>query len=248
MNASVIVKESMARVADLRGMYREDVALGTAAIAVKAFQSARFAGTYGDLLSAPEFSNAARFFLVELYSDKDYSERDRQFARIAGTIQKFFPQSVVDTAVLLARLHRLSEDLDMEMARIWLTSEGDPVCRYVTAWKTVGRESDRRWQLEAVLTLGRDLDRLTRKPGLRLMLRMMRRPAHAAGLGSLQSFLEAGFDTFASMSGVNARVARFLSTIEQRESEWMDRLFDRESTACAEALRHCLCESSSAHR
>jgi hypothetical protein len=53
-------------------------------------------------------------------------------------------------------------------------------------------------------------------------LRMMRRPAHAAGLQALQHFLEAGFDAFAELQSPEA----FLMTIVQRESQWLDLLFD----------------------
>ena len=50
------------------------------------------------------------------------------------------------------------------------------------------------------MKLGQDLTRFTRMPGLRMMLRMMRKPAQAAGLGALQHFLETGFDTFGAMA------------------------------------------------
>ena len=62
------------------------------------------------------------------------------------------------------------------------------------------------------------------------------RKAHAAGLGSLQDFLEAGFDTFASMTRHAQGVDIFLSTIEQREAGLIDTLFDESPVACATKL------------
>lgn len=62
---------------------------------------------------------------------------------------------------------------------------------------------------------------LTRLPGLRLMLKMMRRPAQAAGLDALQQFLEAGFDTFAALARHPQGVAQFLERIESREAALM---------------------------
>ena len=47
---------------------------------------------------AAPYAAAARFFLDELYSDKDYADRDAQFARIAGAIEKLFPAQVARTA------------------------------------------------------------------------------------------------------------------------------------------------------
>jgi hypothetical protein len=56
---------------------------------------------------------------------------------------------------------------------------------------------------------------------LRHSLRLMRGPARAAGLGALQSFLEAGFDTFRGMRGAE----EFLSLIGQRERALAAALF-----------------------
>ena len=71
------------------------------------------------------------------------------------------------------------------------------------------------------------------------MLRMMRAPATAAGLGSLQRFLETGFDTFAAMArGDGAR--RFLATIGQREKALIENLFDGPAVTCETQLAACL--------
>ena len=89
---------------------------------IKAIQASRFTGKYFDLLHTPQYQPATQFFLEELYSEKDYSQRDAQFSRIAGTLERMFPKQVVQTAVSLAQLHSLTEDLDLAMAQIWLGS------------------------------------------------------------------------------------------------------------------------------
>ena len=124
-----------------------------------------------------------------------------------------FPQQVVTTAVALAELHALTEELDQAMALVWLAQEGDETSdarRYALAWREVGRREDREDQLTVVLRIGEEMARLTRTAGLRVMLRMMRGPATAAGLGSLQRFLESGFDTFAAMAKRPGGAEQFL--------------------------------------
>ncbi len=243
MDAAHTIRNAVARVAAFRLEARTDSNLQTALTAVKAFQAKRFAGTYADLLSSSEYGAAARFFLNDLYSDKDYSQRDAQFSRIAGALQKFFPQQVVATAVALAELHGLTEELDQQMAYAWLAPATqmveDATARYIACWRLVGRPEDRARQLQTVLTVGGDLDRLTRTTGLRLMLRMMRGPALAAGLGSLQSFLELGFDTFAGMSGKGSRAREFLATIADREGVWIESLFTGDIAQVQSEL--CVC-------
>jgi hypothetical protein len=98
----------------------------------------------------------------------------------------------------------------------------------------------RQWQLNTVLEIGQTLGRLTRKRGLRMMLKMMRRPAELAGLGSLQRFLESGFDHFANMARKPEAVAAFLSTIRTRETTWIGQLFDADPAHCEAALSHLL--------
>lgn len=105
MDAAHTIRDCIADVNALRLLRAADAALGAAVVRIKTLQARRFAGTYADLMNSPTLGPAALFFLQELYSDRDYSERDGQFGRIAGTLQTMFPASVVETAVALAVLH-----------------------------------------------------------------------------------------------------------------------------------------------
>jgi hypothetical protein len=240
MEAARKIRSAVAHVLQLRRAVDDRPALGAAVGQVKRVQSRRFAGTYADLLAGGPYAAPAQFFLTELYSDKDYAERDAQFARIAGAIEKFFPAQVVETAVSLAQLHALTEELDQAMALAWLAQEGGDARRYTLAWRAVGRREDRDNQLRVVLRIGQEMARLTRTAGLRVMLKMMRGPATAAGLGSLQRFLESGFDTFGAMARRPGGAEEFLATIEARESALLRMLFDAGLVACETGLGRTL--------
>lgn len=235
------IHDSLETVAKLRQQHRADPPLARAGAEVKRFQARRFQATYSDLLHSHRYKTAATFFLQELYSDKDYAERDQQFARIAGTIAKLFPQPVVNTAAALADVHALTEQLDDLMAREWLAdvasvAQSSECARYIRCWRRVGDVAARKRQLEVVLHLGQELDRLTRMFGLRTLLKMMRGPAAAAGLNSLQHFLETGFDAFANMRGAN----EFLKLIKDRETAWIHSLFEDDAVTCETRLGHLL--------
>ncbi len=237
MDGKTIIRNAVARVAALRQQAIDRPGLAQAVVEIKHFQARRFKGTYADLLQNPQYSPAAQFFLDELYSDKDYSERDAQFSRIAGALERVFPEQVVHVAVTLAQLHALTEELDFSMAEHWLDhSDGTSTGRYIAAWRAVGRRDDRNEQLETTLKVGAELDRLTRKPGLRTMLKLMRRPAQLAGLASLQRFLESGFDTFATMGKQANAVSYFLSLVEEREALLIAQLFDVSVAPCEAKL------------
>lgn len=240
MTAADTIRHALDRVAALRSEAAGDTRLLQGLKAIKRLQAQRFAGTYGDLLTTKAFAAPTHFFLHELYSERDFSDRDQQFARIAGALQTFFPTQVVSTAVALAELHAQTEALDLAMAQAWCALGGEDVPRYLKAWRSVASLPVRQAQLQAVLDIGAQLDRLTRTPGLRMTLRMMRGPAKVAGLASLQAFLEAGFDTFAGMGGRGAQALEFLNTIAQRETHWIEALFNAPVVACETKLHQCL--------
>jgi hypothetical protein len=240
MQGSQEIRQSLKRVAKLRQTAALEEPLSAATAAVKRLQARRFAGTYPDLLASPTFAPSATFFLEELYSAKDFSDRDAQLARIAGALERTFPEAVLATVCALAQLHLQTEELDLAMAQAWcLHPETGEATRYLQAWRSVGQRMSRDWQLATVLDIGQTLGSLTRKPGLRLMLKMMHKPAQMAGLGALQAFLESGFDHFSGMAKAGA-VAEFLETIRARESDWINRLFDAKSVTCETELTHTL--------
>lgn len=235
------IQDALQAVAGIRQLHAADPALARASTEIKRFQARRFEATYVDLLHTPRYKTAVTFFLHELYSDKDYAERDQQFARIANTIARIFPQPVVNTAAALAEAHALTEKLDDLMAREWMADKllhggGSESARYIRCWRRVADAGARQRQLDVVLHLGHELNHLTRMPGLRMLLKMMRRPAAAAGLSSLQHFLEAGFDAFADMRGADD----FLKLIAKREAEWIRALFEDEAVTCETQLSHLL--------
>ena len=241
MEAKKIIHDAFTHVTLMRQAAAEKPDLAQAIAGIKQFQARRFAATYSDLLQSDRYRAAALFFLDELYSDKDYSERDTQFARIAGALERIFPQQVVQTAVSLAQLHHLTEELDREMALHWMAHAGIPeVTRYVQAWRCVGRRADRNRQLTTVVEIGNELKRLTCTPGLRRMLKMMRGPARLAGMGALQKFLESGFDTFAEMGRDPDGVAYFLATVMARETDLISQLSDANIVTCETKIQRLL--------
>lgn len=244
MQANYLIRDAVDRVTQLRQLAAGNPLLAFALGEVKHFQAARFAATYADFLSHEKYKTVALFFLDELYSAKDYTQRDAQFARIASALERLFPEQVVKTAVSLAQLHCLTEELDLAMAQHWMNDpHTPPVARYVTAWRGVARRPERNLQLATVMNVGNELDQLTRIPGLRRLLKMMRGPASLAGLGSLQRFLESGFDTFASMGGDGDSAQHFLNAIQHRESVLIERLFATDRVACEAEISATLCQS-----
>lgn len=224
MDHGAAISGHLARVAAERAARAADPVLGRQVDRVKQYQQDRFRRTYADLLESPRYAGAARFFLEELYGPSDFSRRDAEFARIVPALVRLFPEEVLRTVDSLGALHALSERFDTAMGRALPSDTAGALAGddYARAWRRCGDEPGRRQQIGLVRTVGESIDRLTRVPMLRTSLRLMRGPARASGLGTLQTFLETGFDQFHAMKGADA----FLSIIEQRETALADALFD----------------------
>jgi hypothetical protein len=232
-SASDLIRSHLARVSQLRAQAQAE-GLQTAVDEIKHLQARRFRGTYADFLEHPRYAPATRFFLNELYGVHDFARRDAQFARIAGALERLFPDAVAQLAVDLSETHALTEVLDHQLAVQWLNLDTSlsPAERYVVAWRRTGARASRERQLAVVQHMGLELQRLTRMKTLRLGLRMMRNPALAAGLEALQHFLESGFDAFAALGDARP----FLDTIHQRESSWVEALFEAGLASCSGSL------------
>jgi hypothetical protein len=222
------IVERLHRVAAERRRRAADPALGLRVQAVKRWQHARFERTYADMLASRRYGAAARFFLEDLYGPTDFSLRDAQFERVIPGLVRIFPAEVVSSVATLSELHALSEEFDSAMGAALDTPEVD-AARYGAAWRSVGRAADRERQIRLMLAVGQALERYTRRQVLRHTLRLMRVPAQAAGLETLQAFLERGFDTFAEMKGAQP----FLDTIAERERRLAADLFAGNDVAVA---------------
>lgn len=260
--AADTLRNHLAQVDQLRqSAFNAPPALREALAAVRLVQVRRFHFTYADFLASPRHGQAAQFFLTELYGSHDYSQRDAQFARIAGAIERLFPAKVMGLALQMAEVHALTEALDWQLAQAWVGLQSTPTAtpdaartlphgqapataeaarqmagRYLACWRQVGRPQDRQRQLNAVMALGWHLAEVVRIPGLRMALRLMRKPAQAAGLTALQLVLETGFDAFTSMGKPDS----FLNDVQTRETDWIGSFFNADLPAITARLAGAL--------
>lgn len=208
-------------VAHERRLRAADPRLAARARAVREYQARRLRQTHADLLASPTTRAAALFFVTELYGEQEFLERDAQFRRVVPALVRLFSAQVELTVDQLAELHALSERLDTRMAQAFEGEAPLDDARYRQAWQAVGEPASRARQIGLVGHIGDALVQHTRHPTLGKALRMMRLPARAAGLLSLQGFLERGFDTFAAMPDPQG----FLDTVRRREERHAAWLF-----------------------
>jgi hypothetical protein len=216
------VTKQLARAAKLRSSARSNPKTAAARQSLRVWQSERLARTHADLLANPRFEEAAKFFLTDVYSVNDSSNRDAEIQRIVPMMTKFLSDAGLETVADAIELDALSEDLDAAMvAVLGLRLTSLSAADYGRAYRKVGRRRDRQRQINLIRHLGQSLDRLTHQRFVATTLAVMRKPAKLAGVGELQGFLERGFAAFTKMGNSN----EFLALLVTRERNLLNALF-----------------------
>jgi hypothetical protein len=187
---------------------------------------------FGDMYARPGYSEAIDFTMSDL-AGIGISNRDRDLERAAPAITTILPLraliTVADTAEMNARV------LEINIA-IWrrLIAEIGPSAEiteysYCIACREASSFGECLNLVHKITDLGKTLKSLVEVPMIGITLRAMKAPAHAAGFGALQEFLEKGFFTFRAIPDVDD----FLAEIELHMIE----IFKRIYTAPLDQLR-----------
>ena len=185
---------------------------------LRAFQALRLAASYADLRRDPRCAPAVEFFLSDLYGPQDFGARDRDLERAWRYLRRALPAAALAVLAAAIELQVLTAELDQAVAaRLDVPIDA---ARYAAAYRAVGARDARARQIELVLGIGAQLERVVRHPWIGLALRVAHAPAHAAGLGALQDFLERGYAAFRAMGDAGP----LLDAIRARETQLMQAL------------------------
>lgn len=221
---AVSLSELLARNAQLRDVFAAEPVQAARLSELQRWQAQRLRRTYADLGRQPRYREATRFFLEELYAAGDARARDRDVQRAQRALQRLLPPEALRALSRAVELEILTQELDAATVRALgegkLTEPG-----YAAAYRRAGPRADRERQIALTGEVGRFLQTVAARPWLHGIVRLARGPAHAAGVGALQEFLERGLNAFESMQGAD----EFLATIASRETRALQRLFAGEA-------------------
>ena len=212
------------RNAALRGVFASDPKSRERQAELQRWQSQRLLRSHADLRANPRYREAVEFFFNELYGGSDPTARDRDLQRVHRVMERLLPKEALHALMLAIELEILSQELDADVVR-GLPSGPITVDNYAEGYRRAGRRADRERQIELLGVIGGYLDGVVKKPIIRGLVHFARKPAHAAGFGAMQEFLERGLDAFQSMKGAD----EFLATIRDREWRAMERVFAGEA-------------------
>jgi hypothetical protein len=215
--------DMLARNHDLARKIADDDFPLTSFECLQAWQQKRMATTFDDLIRQDDYRHAINFFLTELYGGLDFRERDQDMSKVMPVMRHFLPDKVLYIMSEAFELQAVSLEFDMEMAG-YMERFGVhdlDMGRYCEVYRACSDRPGRERQILLIRKLGYDLDRLVNKPMVNTLVRLLRGPAHVAGFGKLQEFLESGLGSFRALGDVRY----FNETIYQREWNAMQKLF-----------------------
>lgn len=190
---------------------------------LQSWQLGRLTTTFEDLYAHEGYRPAVEFFVSDLYGGMDFRERDQEMERVMPIMVRFLPDKALVALAEAFELQAISIEFDVQMA-VYMANRGFlemNMAQYCDVYLNSSERSGRERQINLILKLGRDLQKLVNKPVINYLLRMLRGPAHAAGFGLLQEFLESGFASFRALEDAD----HFVETIYEREWAAMQRMY-----------------------
>ena len=170
---------------------------------------------FEDFYEQPGYAEAIDFTMNDL-AGVGISSRDRDLERAAPAITRLLPLAALKTIDNAAEMNARVLKSNIAICRALLVGNELPGRITEVDYCVACREAsslDELVELVHLITgLGRTLKSLIHIPMIGMTLRAMRAPAHAAGFGALQEFLENGYATFKQIPDISL----FLSEIENR--------------------------------
>jgi hypothetical protein len=171
----------------------------------------------------PETAAAVQFVVSDLMGT-GISARDSDIARVIPVMTRLLPdkamQALASAMELNARTLEINFDVCTRLSKTVDIADGISEREYCDAFRRATTIEECLELIELTADLGKTLQRLVNIPLLGMTLRAMHRPAHAAGFGALQDFLEKGFTTFRGVEDVDC----FLDRLSERLTDFYTRL------------------------
>ena len=179
---------------------------------------------FSDLYQQEGYTAAIDFIMSDL-AGIGISNRDRDLERAAPAITSMLPLAALATIASAAEMN--ARVLKVNIAICQCLAAGSDLPTKITEhdYCIACREASSLHEcvelVHLITGLGKTLKTLVEVPMLGILLRAMRGPAHAAGFGALQEFLEKGYGTFKQIPDID----HFISEIESRMVGVFERIY-----------------------
>ena len=221
-HAAALFRRAIQRSNELHAEYLDDTSLYESYDRFTRWQFDFMLPFFDDLLEPEGYAEAVDFIVSDL-AGVGVAERDHDIERATPIIVRSLPTQALELAASAAELNAGALEFNLAICRELLVDGRLPATitesEYCTACRKASSFEECMDLVDLTVALGDGLKTLVRVPLIGMLLRTMRAPAHVAGFGALQEFLETGYLTFRRISDVD----HFLTLLHAR----MEKVFDR---------------------
>ena len=216
--AAASYREHMRRSNELHASYLDDPGQMEQYDRFTEWQMTYLLTFFTDLHERPGYGEAIDFTMSDL-AGVSVSDRDRDLERAAPAMTRLLPTRALETIAAAAKLNARVLVVNLGIFSRLQVDGRLPAEISERAYCVACREASTLDEclglVQLATQLGGTLRTLIRVPLLGALLRTMRGPAHAAGFGALQEFLEDGYTKFREIPDID----HFLSEIDTRMTE-----------------------------
>jgi len=196
---------------------------------LRAWQSERLKHTYADFLADEHSAPACQFFLSDVYAPQDFSQRDHDLEKLHGLLSRFVPAPMLSLLADAIELNQLSNNLDTRLLEalvdeLGMVDEITPAL-YAGGYRVCDNYTERAHQIDLMTRILREVGEGAGQPLVTITLKAARLPAQRFGWQDLHDFLVRGQAAFRRLGRKN----ELASTIQERETRILDRIFAGES-------------------
>ena len=188
------------------------------------FQVDRLKVTYNDFLEKEEYREITRFFLNEVYTTKDITERNAGFKKVYQKFNGKIGASLANNLAGLIELNDLSEHLDQLMVgKLHQMGMGEKFSEdeYEEAYYFTDVYDERKEQIDLIVKSLQTFHALSKFRSIGLTLSVIRPYALLKGARNLMDFMQEGYRVFR----VTKDVVPFQKEIHKSELKRLDRIY-----------------------
>ena len=193
-------------------------------LAVQEFQVRRLKRDFRDLRLSPEYGPFCEFFATEIYSARDFTERNDSFRRLADQFRGLLGQDIHDGLVRLLDLHSLTDRLDQALAES-IRAMGIPrdftESQYEDAYRALDNYDERIAQIDLIIESLEFTHRISQMALINVALKSARIAIGIFSKDRIVALLERACDTLRHIKNVDY----LADEIRGREVARLDRIY-----------------------
>ena len=195
---------------------------------IRNLQIARLRKTYQDYFENPEYTQISKYFFERVYGGEDKTSRDAAFNKIYEKLSAAVNEKRIVRVSQLKQLNELTDELDLQMARLWVQKKNQPSMTLVdfeNCYREMNERSKRELQLQLLMETTRFFHRLSHIPFIGFVIKPTQFAARALGVEYVMDFFLDGYKSFKSVKNAEP----FMQAIQEREWAYMEKVFNSEN-------------------